>query len=188
MISKKVPELTVIDEKKKSIDFLKQRLSNLSNVKILSSNIENLSIERYDTVILLNVLEHIKEDQKAIEKLMSVLNKDGYLIIQVPKRLTYLYSDYDRMVGHHKRYHKKDIQIICKKLNLNVIDLYYFNPIGAFGWWYNYCFKKKLKNSEEKNETINQLKIYDKYIVPLIDAFDSRYNPFGISLFTIIKK
>ena len=49
----------------------------------MSSNIENLSIERYDTVILLNVLEHIRRS-KSIEKIMSVLNKDGYLIIQVP--------------------------------------------------------------------------------------------------------
>lgn len=188
MISKKVPELLVIDEKKKSINILNKKLNHLNNVKIQNSNIENLNILDCDTVILLNVLEHIKEDQNAIKKLMSVLKKNGYLIIQVPA-LNYLYSEYDRMVGHYKRYQKNDIKEICKNLNLNLVDLYYFNPIGALGWWYNYCFKKKTeKNSQEKNDTINQLKFYDKYIVPLINIFDNKYNPFGISLFAIIKK
>ena len=38
--------------------------------------------------------------------------------------------------------------------------------------------KKTEKNDEEKNNTINQLKIYDKYIVPLINVLDTRFNPF----------
>ena len=188
MISKKVPELIVIDEKQKSIDFLNKRLNHLKNIKIHNSNLENLQISNCDTVILLNVLEHIENDQNAIQKLMSFLNKDGYLIIQVPA-LNYLFSEYDRMVGHYKRYEKNDIIKICENLKLDLKDLYYFNPIGALGWWYNYCYKKKTeKNDEEKNDTINQLKIYDKYIVPLINVLDTRFNPFGISLFAIIKK
>ena len=91
MISKKVPELIVIDEKQKSIDFLNKRLNHLKNIKIHNSNLENLQISNCDTVILLNVLEHIENDQNAIQKLMSFLNKDGYLIIQVPT-LNYLFS------------------------------------------------------------------------------------------------
>ncbi len=188
MISKKVPELLIVDEKPKSIEFLNLRLNHLKNIKIHKSNLKDLEIYNCDTIVLLNVLEHIENDEDAIKKLMSFLNKDGYLIIQVPA-FSYLFSDYDHMVGHFKRYEKKDIKKICTNLNLNLKELYYFNPIGAIGWWYNYCHKKKTeKDNKEKNETINQLKIYDKYIVPVINILDTKYNPFGISLFAFIKK
>lgn len=188
MISKKVPELLIVDEKPKSIEFLNLRLNHLKNIKIHKSNLKDLEIYNCDTIVLLNVLEHIKNDEDAIKKLMSFLNKDGYLIIQVPA-FSCLFSDYDHMVGHFKRYEKKDIKKICTNLNLNLKELYYFNPIGAVGWWYNYCHKKKTeKDNKEKNETINQLKIYDKYIVPVINILDTKYNPFGISLFALIKK
>jgi hypothetical protein len=89
-------------------------------------------------------------------------------------------------VGHYKRYKKIDFLKIAKKLKLNIVEMYYFNPIGALGWWFNYCFLGKTE--EKKSTTKIQIKIYDKLMVPIIKLFDSKKNIFGISLMVIIVK
>ena len=57
----------------------------------------------FNTIMYLNVLEHIKDDKKEIEDAFQKLNKEGYLIILVPAH-NKLYSKFDEAVGHFKRY------------------------------------------------------------------------------------
>lgn len=108
MIKNKCEYLDIIDEKDKSISFLRERLKFEKNINITQSDIENIRKvkKKFDAIVLLNVLEHIKEDDSAIETLLSLLNSDGTLIIQVPS-FNFLYSDFDRSVGHYRRYKKK---------------------------------------------------------------------------------
>jgi ubiquinone/menaquinone biosynthesis C-methylase UbiE len=185
LISEKVDKLYVADEKKESYYFLKKRLKNIKNIKLINKSLNNLNIPKVNSILLLNVLEHIKDDERAIKKLLKTLKNNSHLIIQVPA-FNFLFSNYDKCVGHYKRYEKKDFLKIAKKLNLNVIEMYYFNPIGALGWWFNYCFLGKTE--QKKSTTKIQIKIYDKLIVPIIKLFDSKKNIFGISLMIIIKK
>jgi len=186
LIKKKSKKLTLIDEKKASVKFLKKKFVGDSIISITESTLFNLkNKKKFDTIIMLNVLEHIKDDHSALKKLLSLLKKNGYLILQVPS-FNFLYSNYDELVGHYKRYVKKDFIDIKNKMNLNIKDMYYFNFIGAFGWWVNYCLLKKTEKG--KSNTAKQLKFYDKYLVPLIKILDFKFINFGISLFVIIKK
>ena len=61
-------------------------------------NIE-LSNEIYDTILYLDVLEHIEDHEKEILKAFGSLKKNGYLVINVPA-FQFLYSDFDKHVGH----------------------------------------------------------------------------------------
>ena len=91
---------------------LKKKTKNLNKVKLL----KDYGNAKYDTIIYLDVIEHIKDDKKEIFKAYKRLKKNGYLVISVPA-FQYLYTDYDRKIGHHRRYDKslfKIIYDICK--------------------------------------------------------------------------
>jgi ubiquinone/menaquinone biosynthesis C-methylase UbiE len=188
MIKNKCEYLDIIDEKDKSISFLRERLKFEKNINITQSDIENIRKvkKKFDAIVLLNVLEHIKEDDSAIETLLSLLNSDGTLIIQVPS-FNFLYSDFDRSVGHYRRYKKKDFLLKSNNLNFHIEEMYYFNPVGAIGWWFNYCLLKKIEIGKKSTSEF-QIKFYDKYIMPFVKFFDTKKNFFGVSLFVIIKK
>lgn len=133
LIAKIADKLYVVDEKKESYFFLKKRLKNIKNIKLIKKSLKNLNISKISCIIMLNVLEHIKDDERAIKKLLNKVKNNGHIIIQVPA-FNFLFSNYDKCVGHYKRYTKNDFFKIAKKLKLNIVEMYYFNPIGALGW------------------------------------------------------
>ena len=59
------------------------------------------------------------------------LKKKGFLIINVPA-FNFLYTDFDKNVGHIKRFTKKDFLKLSKKFNLNIKKLEYYDSIGFF--------------------------------------------------------
>jgi len=71
----------------------------------------------FDTVLFIHVLEHIKEDKKAIEKAFELLKPNGMILIEVPA-LPFLYSSHDKFLGHYRRYTKEYILSIINKKNL----------------------------------------------------------------------
>ena len=72
-----------------------------------------LQEEKYDSILYLDVLEHIKDDKAEILKAFKSIKKNGFLIINVPA-FSHLYSKFDKDVGHHKRYEKEDMKTILE--------------------------------------------------------------------------
>ena len=141
-----------------------------------------LQKEKYDSILYLDVLEHIKKDKEEILKAFKSIKKNGYLIINVPA-FSYLYSKFDKDVGHHKRYQKKDIRIIFKNLKYKKLDLRYYDSIG-----YILSLFSKLTFSNYKNKFNQKIKIWDS-LIPLSKIIDFlTFNLFGKSLLIVIKK
>lgn len=82
-------------------------------------------VDQYDIILLFDVIEHLKKDNSFVESALSHLKKNGVLIINVPS-LQLLYSDYDKAVGHIRRYNKKKIYKIFKKKKIDIISLNYW--------------------------------------------------------------
>ena len=78
---------------------------NNKKVKILSKKIEDID-DTFDTICYFDVLEHINDHEKEIENSLKRIKKGGHLIIIVPA-FNFLFSHYDRSVGHYRRYEKK---------------------------------------------------------------------------------
>jgi len=83
---------------------------------------------KFDLVTCSEVLEHLKEDQKALKKINSLLNKDGTLILSVPTVNSPLYKwgllkDFDKEVGHLRRYNEKDLKQMLKDSSFRVIQI-----------------------------------------------------------------
>ena len=126
----KVSHLHLYETSQTLFDVLKKRTASYSNIKLSSQSFRNTN-ENFDTIIYLDVIEHIKDDQEEILNAYSKLNKNGKLIINVPA-FNILFSKFDRDVGHFKRYNKKNLLEIFSKLDVDIKQLKYFDSIGFF--------------------------------------------------------
>ncbi len=91
---------------------------------------------RHDTVVCLNVLEHIEDDLGALKNMGGFLGANGRVILFVPANPR-LYCGIDRGLGHHRRYTKEGLVRKMREAGLRVIHARHHNPIGAVGWWFN---------------------------------------------------
>lgn len=121
-------------------------------------------IGTFDTVISLNVVEHIKDDKLAIINCKKLLSSGGQLIILVPS-YGWLFNSFDISLEHYRRYDSNLLNILFANAELSVIHKQHFNATGIFGWWLmGNVFKKKIISGE-------QMKIYNTFM-PIIKIID----------------
>ena len=154
---------------------------NSKKIKIFNKNFVKKN-NFYDTILYLDVLEHIKSDLSEFVKAYSSLKKNGYLIINVPA-FQHLYSQFDKDIDHIKRYSKKDFLNILKKTNVKKYKIIYFDSLGYFLSLGSKIFIKKYK----KNFS-SKIKLWDKLIPFSIILDKVLFNRIGKSLLVIIKK
>lgn len=107
-------------------DFISEPLERLTtdlyNVPLIQFDLCNcpLPSDSFDVVILLNVLEHIKDDVKAIEQVARILKPGGIAHIEVPSDPN-CYDLYDEFLMHFRRYEMKDLKQKILKANLEIV-------------------------------------------------------------------
>ena len=170
--------LTELD--KKNIKRLKKRFKN-SKIKILSKFTSEIG-KKFNTILYMNVLEHIKNDKKEINISLSKLNKKGYLVILVPAH-NELYTKFDKEIGHFRRY-KINFFKKLKLKNSKIIKLQYLDCLGYFLYYLNKMFYK-----DEVYPSESKIFIWDKFFTPLTFFLDKFLNyKFGKNILCIIKK
>lgn len=95
-----------------------------------------LSHYRFDTVICLNVLEHIEQHVPALTHLHDVLAPGGRLLLLVPAHPA-LYSSLDQELGHYRRYREGELHALLEQVGFHIERRFYLNLFGVFGWWLN---------------------------------------------------
>lgn len=139
--------------------------------------------EDWDTIISINVLEHIQDDEKELKDYFHCLAKNiGTLCLFVPARME-IYAQIDKDFGHFRRYTKAGL---CKKLKdagFQIVRLRYYNIAGYFAWWLNFCLLKKRHFKPES------VRFFDRFIFPAVYGFESRVCPpfVGQSLIAIAR-
>ena len=83
----------------------------------------------YDLIYSLNVLEHIKNDQQAVDDMARVLRPGGRLVVYVPA-MEVLYTAMDAKVQHYRRYRRRQLERIIRNAGLQVIHSSYCDPLG----------------------------------------------------------
>jgi ubiquinone/menaquinone biosynthesis C-methylase UbiE len=159
----------------------------VDNIELLqmdaaSPEILSLKVKNIDTIVCLNVLEHIQNDLLALKNFYQILCTPGYLILQLPA-LKFLYGNIDRQLGHYRRYTKKMVSEKVKKTNFKIERMDYINLIGTFGWFYDARIKGIINQNEQ------HVTFFDNRIVPIVRKFERNIEiPFGQSLIVILKK
>ena len=179
-LNKSINSVTLTELDQKNILDLKEKFKKNTNIKILNKTIEEVD-EKFDSIIYLHVLEHIKNDEQEILNATKRLNKNGFLIIMVPAHQK-IYSNLDRAVGHFRRY---EIEFFNKNFkSLKKINVKFLDTMGYFLYLFNkFFFKKEVYPSKFK------IFIWDKIFTPLtiIVDFIFRYR-FGKCILVIYKK
>ncbi len=128
-------------------------------------------MEKFDTVIALNVIEHISNDTLAIRNAKSLLRDKGNLVILVPAG-KWLYNSLDRELGHYKRYSKAGLRALLESAGLTVTDCRYFNAAAILGWWFSGKILREQVISPSQLNLFNQLvpifRIADWFVTPFI--------------------
>ena len=157
-----------------SINIFKLDLNNKEDFK-------KIGYEKFDSIIAINVLEHVEDDNFALSELYKMLKKDGMLIILVPAN-KFLYNVIDKSIGHWRRYTKNELKNKLIVNNFKIEKIFSFNILGIFGWFLNgNVFKKSEINK-------NASSIFDKLIpiMKVIEKYSGR--PFGLSVICYCKK
>jgi SAM-dependent methyltransferase len=163
-------------------DNVELRIADLGRTEFAST----VGEDSFDSVVCINVLEHIEDDLAALQSLFRVLRPGGNLLLFVPA-MPALYGSMDEMAGHFRRYSRRLLRQRLNSARFELIELRYFNPLGAVGWWVN---AKVVRPKDLSQPSINQQILwYDKYVQPisrLIDPLTRRF--FGQSLWVIGRK
>jgi SAM-dependent methyltransferase len=87
----------------------------------------------FDTIICLNVMEHIKDDHVVLDNFYKALTPGGRAIILVPHDPD-LYTDVDKTLGHYRRYTQEELAQKLQKAGFKVLRTWGFNRVGGLGW------------------------------------------------------
>ena len=122
------------------------------------------STEKFDSIIYIDVLEHIEHDAPEIQAAARHLKENGHLIVLSPAH-QFLYTPFDKAIGHYRRYNKKSLSAVIP-VELETVKLIYLDSIGAFASLAN---KIALQQSMP---TLKQILLWDKKIVPVSTFLD----------------
>ncbi|MHC1581330.1 MAG: glycosyltransferase, partial [Methanopyraceae archaeon] len=90
----------------------------------------------HDTVICLNVLEHVADDAGALRSLHKALEPEGRLVLRVPQGPG-VFGTLDEALGHHRRYTREGLQRLLEESGFRVEEMLDFNRATLPAWWFN---------------------------------------------------
>jgi hypothetical protein len=120
--------------------------------------------ETFDTIIYIDVLEHIANDREELESSLSHLRSGGYLVVLSPAH-QWLYTPFDEAIGHHRRYNKNSLLAVVPE-GLEQVELKYLDSVGALASVGNKLVLKR------DIPSAGQLAVWDKLMIPLSRVFD----------------
>lgn len=162
-------------------NIVREKIKDLpSNCTVQTATIDSVA-GKFDTIIYIDVLEHIENDAAEVNKAADLLQEDGHIIILAPAFQS-LYSPFDKAIGHHRRYNRKKLRTI-KPNDLEIISNRYYDSAGYFASVMNKFFLK------QKYPSLKQILFWDKWMVPLSTITDKLFfHSFGKSIISIWKK
>ncbi len=157
---------------------LERRFAGRDDITVVQTAIDEFTGESaFDSVLCLNVLEHVGRDGEALQRMAASLRSGGKLLLLVPAHPA-LYGAYDRATGHARRYTRSGLRTELERAGLKIDELRYVNPIGAAGWFL------RIRLARGDAWPGRSAAAFER-IVPLARALDGVRLPFGLSLWAV---
>jgi glycosyltransferase involved in cell wall biosynthesis/protein-L-isoaspartate O-methyltransferase len=183
LLAERASELVITEPSERAAEILRARYGADDRVVVATEDLER-AVARgpFDTIVLINVLEHIQDDDKALVQLREALAPGGTLCLYVPA-FEVLYSDFDRQIGHYRRYTTRTLDQRVRDAGLDPVDSYYVNAAGFAAW----LLTARVLNRAPTSRRL--VSVYDRGAVPLIRVLEDRVRPpFGQSLVSISRR
>ena len=174
--------LVVTDGEANYLSYLTAVFGKYQNVKVRPFDLDRgpdaeLGSFGFDTIVCMNVLEHIEDDLRALRYMKSLLIPGGRLVLLVPA-MRWLNGSLDTSLGHYRRYEKPDLGERLDQSGYRVQTMKYLNMIGVLGWFLNARILKRRTLSS------GSLRFFD-LLVPLL-RLEKRLKPtFGLSVLAV---
>ena len=135
---------------------------------------------QFDTVICINVLEHVADEQQALTNIARALAPGGRAVVLVPQG-PWLFSSLDRVLGHQRRYTRPALRAALEQAGFEIDELREFNKIGVLGWLLNGRIMKREHLSQVQLKLLNTA-------IPLVGGADHLAPWQGLSLVAVARK
>lgn len=133
-----------------------------------------------DSILCMNVLEHVEDDEGALRRFNEMLSVGGRVVLFVPAEPA-LYGEVDRQLGHHRRYTKEGLRGIVERAGFRVVEQASMNAVGMLGWFVRARVTKSARLSRWDT------RLFD-LMVPLLRIEDRVKLPAGLSLIVVGEK
>jgi SAM-dependent methyltransferase len=139
-----------------------------------------MPMDRFDTILCFNVLEHIADDKGVLTGFHDRLVHGGHLLLLAPAHQL-LYGRIDENVGHERRYGRGHVRRLLEDTGLTPLDVRYVNPLGAAGWLVSSRILRR------QQVPAGPLRAYDR-LVPILQRLDRLPLPFGLSVWAVARR
>jgi SAM-dependent methyltransferase len=130
--------------------------------------LQSLGNEQFDTIIYIDVLEHIDDDGKELNRAIVHLRQEGHLIVLSPAH-QFLFTPFDAAIGHVRRYNRSMLRQISPT-GSRLKYLRYLDSIGLIVSMANLLLLRK------SMPTTAQIRFWDEWIVPISKVLDSSFR------------
>lgn len=158
---------------------MRQRFADRAEVEARQLDLQSASVEAgppVSTVVAVNVLEHIEEDSAALRSLAAMVEPGGRIVLWVPGYMR-LYGEFDRQVGHVRRYTPATLRAAIAGADLVPTEVRPVNVLGGIAWWL------AVRRGGVRSSRSELTRTYDRVVVPVTRALESRMTPpFGQSV------
>jgi 2-polyprenyl-3-methyl-5-hydroxy-6-metoxy-1,4-benzoquinol methylase len=160
------------------------RFAERSNIRIASypfplSDADRIDLEneRLDTIVCMNVLEHIEDDRSTLRNFAQVLQPNGHLVLLVPA-MKPLYGTLDKHLHHFRRYDPEELRQKVTEAGFQIETLRFLNRPAVFGWWLSSRVLKRRVMPK------SQLSVF-KWFMPMLKLEEKKPPGFGLSLLVL---
>lgn len=141
-----------------------------------------------DSVLCLNVLEHIAEDLRAVRWLFRHLPPGCSAVFLTPA-LPLLYGFMDAEAGHIRRYTRQSLTQVFTEAGWTVGHSFYMNPVGGMGWFVRNRLFPPSSSDLDSPRVNDDIRLFDRYLVPVTRALDPVFGRFfGQSVVTVARR
>lgn len=182
-VEQKGYQLVVSDRSKTALRILRKKFKTVLSIDLPESI---KTREKFDVILVLDVLEYIENDYLALRNIKKLLKKNGVIIITVPA-FEFLWSQKDIRVEHKRRYIKFSLKRLINESSLNIRYISYYNFL-LFVPALIYSLSNKNKEIIPRYNHLQNLifqKIFSLEIPIILNKFKL---PFGVSLIAIVSK
>jgi 2-polyprenyl-3-methyl-5-hydroxy-6-metoxy-1,4-benzoquinol methylase len=169
------------------LNLLAERFSYNNDVSVAKLDLnskedyEKIGYEQFDSILALNVLEHVENDEFALKQLYKMLKDEGSLVLLVPCH-KFLYNVIDKNIGHFRRYTKEELEYKVTKTKFTIQQIFYFNALGIVGWYLNGSFARNPQINSTASRIFDSLVPVSQYIERLIG------RRLGLSIICYLRK
>jgi 2-polyprenyl-3-methyl-5-hydroxy-6-metoxy-1,4-benzoquinol methylase len=132
--------------------------------EICSDKIAARQGHSFDTILYIDVLEHIENDKLELQQAAALLKPGGYLVVVAPAHQR-LYTEFDRSIGHFRRYTKQSLRLLTPD-KIVVHRVFYLDAVGILASLANRFWL------HQELPKLKQVEIWDRFMIPLSRIID----------------